>query len=231
MSKKISILFVPEDGEIKKISTTSNLLLFFVILLFIAAGFIAFLGYRYHDIYTLARKSSVLEEQVQYLEKEREEKIEKITEELNRVAYKNQRLLAILGIEDRQYLAIDVPDDYLPSIWPTRGWLSQGFSSYHQAVDIAAPIGTPIVSTINGIVTAVWEDPLLGNVLEIANEKGYRIVYGHNSSIDVKEGDKVNRGDIVASVGTSGITTGPHLHYEIYYRDSILNPKEYLKQE
>ncbi|MEA3432879.1 MAG: M23 family metallopeptidase [candidate division WOR-3 bacterium] len=231
MPKRISVIFIPEEeGKVRKIVIPRSTAILLITLLFIAIGFLTFLGYRYWSIYTLARRALVLEERVELLEEERKNTIERVTVDLNRVAYETQRLLALLGIEDTQpdYRKNDIQENDIPSIWPTKGWISQGFSPYHQAVDIAAPIGTPIVSIISGVVTAVWKDSLLGNVLEISNEKGYRIVYGHNSTVIVKEGDKVNRGDVVAFVGSSGITSGPHLHYEIYHNDSIINPEQYL---
>lgn len=231
MSKKLSLIFIPEEGgEVRRVVISKGTAIFLITLLFIAIGFLAFLGYRYWSIYSLAKRALILEERVTLLEKEKRETIEKVTADLNRVVYENQRLLTLLGIEDTQpnYTKGKVQEGDIPSIWPTKGWISQGFFPYHQAVDIAAPIGTPIVSTISGVVTAVWTDSLLGNVLEISNEEGYKIVYGHNSTVTVKEKDKVNEGDIVSFVGSSGITSGPHLHYEIYYRDSVLNPEQYL---
>jgi len=231
MSKKISLILIPDkEGKVRRIVISKSAAIFLITLLFIAIGFLAFLGYRYWSIYSLARRALTLEERVTLLEKEKRETIEKVTADLNRVVYENQRLLTLLGIEDTQpnYTKSEIQEGDIPSIWPTKGWISQGFFPYHQAVDIAAPIGTPIVSTISGVVTAVWTDSLLGNVLEISNKEGYKIVYGHNSTVTVKEKDKVNEGDIVSFVGSSGITSGPHLHYEIYYRDSVLNPEQYL---
>ena len=230
MAKKMSIILVPQDGEIRKVSVSSNVFIFLIVLLFLALGFIAFLGNRYHYIYSLARRAIILEERVEILEKEKKERLDKITMDLNRVSYENQRLLSLLGIGNIQptYTKGESNASYIPSIWPTKGWISQGFSSHHKAIDIAAPIGIPIVSTINGAVTAIWTDSLLGSVLEISNKNGYRIIYAHNSSVNVEIGDKVNRGDIVAFVGSSGISSGPHLHYEIYHNDSILNPEEYI---
>jgi murein DD-endopeptidase MepM/ murein hydrolase activator NlpD len=231
MSKRISVIVVPEEeGEVRRIVIPKGIAILLITLLFVIIGSVAFLGYRYWRVYTLARKATILEERVALLEKEKRETIERATADLNRVVYENQRLLTLLGIEDTQpdYTKGNPQEGNIPSIWPTKGWISQGYSPYHQAVDIAAPIGTPIVSTINGVVTSVWTDSLLGSVLEVSNEEGYKIVYAHNSTLTVKEGDKVNRGNIVAFVGTSGITSGPHLHYEIYYNDSVLNPEQYL---
>ena len=231
MAKKISLMFIPdEEGDVKRIVIPKGVAILLLVLLFVIIGVVAFLGYKYVSIYNLAKKANKLEENIEFLQKEKNETIDKIIADLNRLVYENQRLLTLLGIEDTSpvYTLGNNQEGYIPAIWPTHGWISQGFTPYHKAIDIAAPIGTQIVSTISGYVNAIWTDSLLGSVLEICNKEGYKIVYGHNSSINVKEGEKVNRGDVVAFVGSSGISSGPHLHYEIYYNDSILNPEEYL---
>lgn len=231
MAKKVSLMFIPEEeGEVKRIVIAKSTAIYILILLLVTIGFVIFLGYKYISIYTLAKKASMLEEHIEQLQRERDETIDKVVADLSRLIYENQKLLVLLGIEDTSlvYIQGDNLENYIPAIWPTNGWISQNYSEHHKAVDIAAPIGTQIVSTISGYVSAVWIDSLLGNVLEISNKEGFRIVYGHNSSIIVKEGQKINRGDVVSFVGSSGISSGPHLHYEIYYNDSILNPEEYL---
>lgn len=121
-----------------------------------------------------------------------------------------------------------------PYRWPVRGFLSSTFGArvdpftgqqrMHEAVDIVAPKGTPIKAPADGIVTYAGHDSTFGNMLVIDHGYGVITRYGHNDSIMVREGQRVKRGDTVATVGTSGRSTGPHLHYEIRINDVAINP-------
>ncbi len=121
-----------------------------------------------------------------------------------------------------------------PYRWPVRGFLSSGFgprvdpftglSRQHQGVDIVAPKGSTVAAPADGIVTYTGVDPTLGNMLVIDHGYGVITRYGHNDANLVREGQRVKRGDPVANVGTTGKSTGPHLHYEIRINDVAVNP-------
>lgn len=121
-----------------------------------------------------------------------------------------------------------------PYRWPVRGFLSStygprtdpftGQQRSHTAIDIVAPKGTPIRAPADGIVTFSGMDPSLGNMLVIDHGYGVITRYGHNNAILVREGQRVRRGDPIASVGSTGRSTGPHLHYEIRINDVAVNP-------
>ena len=125
-----------------------------------------------------------------------------------------------------------------PTIWPTRGWLSSGFgyrkSPYtgkremHKGIDIATYFGSPIYATANGVVTNAKREGSWGKIVEIDHGYGYTTRYAHNSTILIKVGDHVKRGQIVAKVGSSGRSTGPHLHYEVRLNDIPANPYNHL---
>jgi len=125
-----------------------------------------------------------------------------------------------------------------PSIWPVRGWVTSGwgsrtdpFTGYrkkHDGLDIAARSGTPVIAPCDGIVTRVVTDYGYGKMLEINNGNGIVTRYGHNSKIVVAVGDKVKRGDLIAYVGNTGRSTGPHLHYEIVVNNVPVNPMKYI---
>ncbi len=118
--------------------------------------------------------------------------------------------------------------DMIPTIWPARGWLSRLYTSEHPAVDIAAPTGTPVVATISGtVMRAGWSDRY-GRIIEIENEQGFVTAYGHNSRLLVKEGEVVSQGDVIAFVGSTGLSSAPHLHYEIRVKDKPVDPMRYL---
>jgi len=125
-----------------------------------------------------------------------------------------------------------------PTIWPVRGLITAGYGyrvspftgqrEMHEGLDIAAPHGTPILATANGVVSFVGSLAAFGNVVFINHGHGFTTFYAHTSSIRVKEGQQVKRGQIVASVGTSGRTTGPHVHYEVQVNGATVNPLKYI---
>jgi murein DD-endopeptidase MepM/ murein hydrolase activator NlpD len=128
-----------------------------------------------------------------------------------------------------------------PSIWPTRGWVTSNFGfrkspftglrEKHEGWDIAARNGAPIRATADGVVVVEGREYGYGNLVEI--DHGYGIVtrYGHNSKHLVKVGDRVKRGQVVSLVGSTGRSTGPHLHYEILLNGVPVSPKNYILEE
>ncbi len=126
----------------------------------------------------------------------------------------------------------------LPTILPIKGMVTAGFGNrtspftgvreYHEGLDIAAPYGTPIVATADGVVTFAGPLVAYGNVVFIDHGRGFATFYGHNSTNHVREGQRVRRGDVVAYVGTTGRTTGPHVHYEVHVNGVISNPLKYV---
>ncbi len=123
---------------------------------------------------------------------------------------------------------LSAPETYLPQgaavsgfIWPALGEFTSGYGwrwgRMHRGIDIAAPIGTPIVAAADGVVTyAGWNEGGYGNLVEIQHPDGSVTLYAHNDRILVREGDRVQQGQQVAEMGTTGRSTGPHLHFEIH---------------
>ncbi len=95
---------------------------------------------------------------------------------------------------------------------------------FHRGLDFALPPGTPIVAASDGIVINSKYYGTYGNYIEIEHEGKYKTVYAHNSRLIVKVGDMVKRGDIIAISGNTGLSTGPHLHFEIKYNNNIIDP-------
>jgi murein DD-endopeptidase MepM/ murein hydrolase activator NlpD len=128
-----------------------------------------------------------------------------------------------------------------PSIWPVRGYLSAGFGQrrdpftgqrdFHPGLDVSSPIGTRVQAPADGLVISVGVQGGYGNALVI--DHGYGVVtrYGHLSGFNVKPGQRVKRGDLIAFVGNTGRSTGPHLHYEVWVRDQAQNPIHYILDE
>jgi murein DD-endopeptidase MepM/ murein hydrolase activator NlpD len=126
-----------------------------------------------------------------------------------------------------------------PSLLPTTGWMSSRFAKSrmhpihnralpHEGVDIAAPKGTPIFAAAKGrVVRAGWVVGY-GLTVEIDHGYGYATLYGHASKLLVQRGQVVNRGDVIAQVGSTGIATAPHLHYEVSLAGVPQNPTNFI---
>lgn len=128
---------------------------------------------------------------------------------------------------------------YTPSIWPVDGKLESGFggrrnpfggSSYefHSGQDIEAAWGAPVIAGARGKVTFVGWQNGYGQLVVIDHGGGLTTRYGHLSSIVAEQGQTVERGELVGKVGSTGRSTGPHLHYEVRINDEPVNPLQYL---
>lgn len=114
--------------------------------------------------------------------------------------------------------------------WPTAGNVTQGFWSGHRAVDIGSWTGAPVKATDGGrvmIAKSGWNYGY-GNYVVIDHGNGFVSLYGHLNSIYVQSGESVSNGQRIGTVGNTGNSTGPHLHFEIRYRDALRNPNSYL---
>jgi murein DD-endopeptidase MepM/ murein hydrolase activator NlpD len=109
--------------------------------------------------------------------------------------------------------------------WPTRGVITTYFSSWHPGIDIAAPTGTAISAADGGTVTFTgWDNSGYGYRIVINHGNGYSTTYNHLSSIGVRTGQSVGKGQYIAGMGSTGRSTGPHLHFEILRNGGFNNP-------
>jgi murein DD-endopeptidase MepM/ murein hydrolase activator NlpD len=125
-----------------------------------------------------------------------------------------------------------------PTILPVKGLVTAGYGyrkspftgqrELHEGLDIAAPYGSPIVVTADGIVTFAGPLAGYGNTVFVDHGHGFSTFYGHCSSYRVREAQRVRRGEVIAFVGTTGRTTGPHVHYEVHVNGVISNPTKYM---
>ncbi len=99
----------------------------------------------------------------------------------------------------------------------------------HEGVDLAAPVGTPIYATADGVVETAGRESGYGNVVRIRHELGFETVYGHQSKIRVQVGQQVSRGERIGDMGSTGRSTGSHLHYEVRVNGQPVNPMTYLE--
>jgi murein DD-endopeptidase MepM/ murein hydrolase activator NlpD len=128
-----------------------------------------------------------------------------------------------------------------PSTTPARGWFTSRFgyrvspftgrALMHNGLDIAAAPGTPVYATADGVVSFAGYDSGYGKLVSV--DHGYGVVtrYGHNSKIFVKVGQRVKRGDLLSAVGSTGQSTGPHVHYEVRINNVPVDPVNYILEE
>ncbi len=155
------------------------------------------------------------------------------------------RLWGRLGVvaPDSTYAAGDdepVSGDGVPSIYPTFGFFSDSYGSrihpitlepeFHPGVDIANEIGTPVYATANGVVSKVEYEEGYGRFIRITHSSGFESLYAHLHTARVKPGDTITKGQIIALMGDSGFSTGPHLHYEVRRNNETRNPSSYLNR-
>ncbi len=130
---------------------------------------------------------------------------------------------------------------WTPSIWPVSksvGWVTAEFEetagvlhNQHLGIDIVAPRGTPVHATADGRVVFAGVDEVLGLTVAIDHYDGAFVTrYGHNSSLLVAEGEEVRKGQPMALVGSSGLSSGPHLHYEVVEKGRHQNPRDFLPE-
>jgi len=125
-----------------------------------------------------------------------------------------------------------------PSIWPTKGWLSSGFGyrtspftrgrEFHKGIDISTRMNAPILAPADGIVTFVGWDHGYGKSIIISHGHGIVTRFAHLQKALVKKNSHVKRGDTIALVGSTGRSTGPHLHYEVHLNGMAVNPLSYI---
>jgi murein DD-endopeptidase MepM/ murein hydrolase activator NlpD len=150
------------------------------------------------------------------------------------------------GLENRlRYVRRDVERQEalagaMPWIWPTYGWLTGTFGgrsdpftgepAFHQGLDISTEKGQPVYATANGSVQSAAYTGEYGNLITIKHDFGLATRYGHLSRFNARPGQSVRRGDIIGYVGSTGRSTGAHLHYEILANGKLINPLQLLTQ-
>lgn len=146
-----------------------------------------------------------------------------------------------------QVVSPDMPilpgaNEYLPEtpsyfngyIWPARGTVTSGFGwrwgRMHRGVDVAGPVGTPVVAASSGVIaSAGWNSGGYGNMVEIQHSDGSMTRYAHNNRLNVSVGQAVKQGQQIAEMGSTGYSTGPHLHFEVHPNGgAAVNPVAYL---
>ena len=150
----------------------------------------------------------------------------------------------VVTMERKMRRHVKVFDQYLewfqetPSIWPVYGYIRSGYGwrvhplkrsrQFHKGIDIPAWIGAPVQATADGYVEFSGWGGGYGWMVGLSHKFGIKTFYAHLSEVEVRQGVRVNKGQIIGKIGTSGLSTGPHVHYEIRHRRKALEPTRYL---
>mgnify|MGYP001250293882 CR=1 FL=1 len=125
-------------------------------------------------------------------------------------------------------------DSLLPTTAPIEGYVTQGLSldklNQHTGIDVAAPFGATIKSPADGMVVFSGKNEEMGNVIIISHKFGFFTIYSHNDTNLVNERDLISKGQVIAKVGDSGISEGPHLHFEIWKNNRVLDPRNLIEE-
>ncbi len=160
-------------------------------------------------------------------------------EQLSRASGSQQEEFESLlrSLEDQQNLLASTPA-IRPISRSVKSWVTSKFGyrkspftgkrEFHKAYDIASRKGTPILATADGVVTFSGKKGLLGNAIVIDHGHGMVTRYGHNYKLLKKRGDKVKRWETIALMGSTGRSTGPHVHYEVHLNGIPVNPEKYM---
>jgi murein DD-endopeptidase MepM/ murein hydrolase activator NlpD len=136
----------------------------------------------------------------------------------------------------------DLMAEVTPSGRPVKkGWMSSGFGkrtdpfkgkkTYHRGVDFAGKRGTDVVAVASGVVVRSKKASGYGNFVEIRHADGYSTLYAHNKENLVKSGDMVNKGQTIALLGSTGRSSGPHVHFEVHRNGKIVNPLRFVRSQ
>lgn len=149
--------------------------------------------------------------------------------------------ISMNGITGRQTLTTAdwLKLTFAPNLWPVEGRITGSFGeridpfngegAFHRGVDIHADYGSPIIAPADGTVVFAAQESGYGRLVQIDHGHGFITRFGHMSAFAVVSGQDVHRGDIIGYVGQSGRSTGPHLHYEVWVKNSPVNPYKYLR--
>ncbi len=145
-----------------------------------------------------------------------------------------------LSVLETMLMSRNLQDQVYPTGRPIKkGWISSYFGmrndpftgkrEHHKGVDFAGKEGSDVIAVADGVVTWSGDRYGYGNMVEITHGNGYVTRYGHNKSILVKVGDKVSKGDALAKMGSTGRSTGPHVHYEVLKNGHPVNPNKHIQ--
>jgi murein DD-endopeptidase MepM/ murein hydrolase activator NlpD len=171
---------------------------------------------------------------------EKEEQMPDFVASLNDLSKQLDNRAQQLDLLESMLMNQGLQDEVMPAGRPIlKGWMSSfyglrtdpftGHKAHHEGVDFAGKLGSDIVSVASGVVTWAGSRYGYGNLVEINHGNGYTTRYGHAQKVLVKVGDTVKKGQVVALMGSTGRSTGPHVHFEVRYNGKVVDPMEYIR--
>jgi len=250
--RKYIIQIIPENGEVREIHLTGRMIIVLGIAIFLIFGTILYFSVSIGKLVVDKVEYNLLKNKVAHLEN-RGLEIEKLNNRMKKFYDVADKLDKALGLEisleefykaeeekisTEPYETVELGtmkaeaqrlQDFMPNMLPTtEGWISKRFSADHKAIDISLKEGTFIYSTMEGMVIFTGDREYLGVTLEINNDEGFSIIYGHLSEILVRKGQEVKKNQLIALSGNSGRSNAPHLHYGLQMQGKWVNPINYL---
>jgi murein DD-endopeptidase MepM/ murein hydrolase activator NlpD len=256
-NQRLTVILVPQGGA-KTYSFQARVGLLvaigalFLVLQLLSVTFM----FSYGQLFAASRQRAKLEEQVSSLKHELAQ-IEGLRRELVESEKTRLKVLSILSARgtvvdsfqtgpqavmaagfDNEEIQVR-EEDFLRSVprsWPVRGPVTKAYlaaekdaRTFHPGIDIAASTGTPVRAAASGVVTFAGWDAEYGNLVVVEHGLGLETHYGHNQRLSVEVGDRVERGQLLAAVGSTGRSTAPHLHFEIRKDGAPIDPRQYLE--
>lgn len=168
--------------------------------------------------------------------------LEELNQEMERIAKGVGARADYMDVIESELMAAQVRRALLPQNTPvSEGFVGSGYGmradpftgamAMHAGVDFAAPVGTPIYAAAGGVVAGAEFHPVFGNLVTVDHGNGLSTLYAHASKLHVKPGDIVKKGQRIADVGSTGRSTGPHLHFEVHVNGQPQNPARFLAQQ
>ena len=186
----------------------------------------------------LAKLKSEIQQEFKRINKKTKDKNEEITQKIDYLKKHIKKLSTKIADHKENLQAKKERFAYTPSIPPVYGYILSGFGMrrhpvtgkkrFHKGIDYPTWIGAPIKATADGFVEHAGWSGTFGNVVVINHNYGYRTLYAHCSKVLVERKEVVKKGQVIAQVGTTGISTGPHLHYEVRKWRRSVNPRRFL---
>jgi len=249
------IVLVPDDERsTRQYGITRPMIIALILLAVAALAAIAVLMVAFADVRSERARHAAMKQELAVAHDQLEVAGE-IARELEAMRGVQEKLLYMLGVEDTAPGSADSLAAWLdqdpessaegmnraaavalsprPERWPTNGYVTREFEpgdiargkKPHLGIDIAGPADTPVLAAAPGIVDRTGSDDFLGNFVEIRHGLGYLTVYGHCSRLAVAKGDRVEAGQVVAYMGSSGQASATHLHFETWHQGEAVDPR------
>ncbi|MBW6458086.1 MAG: M23 family metallopeptidase, partial [FCB group bacterium] len=242
-TNKVTLIFIPRKQEKQK-TVNMHYRLFRLVKLFFAL-LLTLMIVSYAILIPQARKYVSYKEKIDVYHTQ-EAQLKQLLQDVNEMKQFNTYVRELIGMDiSPQYgdygelvkvAARAGEDAYLsttPDLAPVRGIITKKFSGgprQHYGIDIAGKTGDPVRASGAGLVVFSGWTPGLGNMVVISHADDYITVYGHNDRLVVRERQQVKKGDLIALMGETGYSTGPHLHFEIWHRGVALDPQKFIPE-